>query len=104
TSAARSTGTDGHFAMAYNDENDLPFYYWLANTFAVEDRHFTSERSGTWPNRAFLLLGTADGARATGGSHPDPSTPTIFDLLDARGVSWGVYNEGESFDGTLGWE
>ena len=39
-SAAQSTLTDGHFALGYYDDSDLPFYYFLANTFALADRHF----------------------------------------------------------------
>ena len=34
-------------AMSYYDQTDLPFYYWLASTFALNDRHFASVRSGT---------------------------------------------------------
>lgn len=102
-SAAGSTGGDGHFVMTYYDENDLPFYYWLANTFAVSDRHFASIRSGTFPNRNVLLLGTNAGVAATGGGYPPPGTPTIFDRLDAAGVSWGVYSDGSLLSGTLNW-
>ena len=89
-SAAYTTGTDGHFAMTYYDANDLPFYYWLASTFALDDRHFASERSGTFPNRNFLLLGTADGVSSTGAGYPAADTPTIFGALDAAHVTWGV--------------
>jgi phospholipase C len=104
TSAAASTNTDGHFVMGYYDESDLPFYYWLANTFALDDRHFPSVRSGTFPNRDFLLLGTSDGVRATGDGFPQPSTPTIFDSLDRAGVSWGVYSDGGLLSESLNWD
>jgi phospholipase C len=103
TNAADTTNTDGHFVMGHFEQSDLPFYYWLARTFAINDRHFPSERSGTWPNRNFLLLGTADGVRATYTTLPNAATPTIFNLLDAQGVSWGAYADQEPFDGTLGW-
>jgi phospholipase C len=103
-SAALTTGTDGHFVMGYYEQTDLPFYYWLADTFALNDRHFASVRSGTFPNRNFLLLGTADGVKATGAGYPNPSTPTIFDALDAAGVTWGVYSDGSLLSGTLNWD
>lgn len=104
-SGARSTGTDGHFVMGHFEESDLPFYYWLSRTFAINDRHFPSARSGTWPNRNFLLLGTADGVRATYEKLPNPSTRTIFQSMDAHGVSWGVYTDDlEPFEGCLGWD
>jgi phospholipase C len=91
-SAAASTGTDGHFAMGYYTESDLPFYYFLASTFAIADHYFPSVRSATFPNRDYLLLGTSDKVRETQFSvWPDPTLPTIFDRLDAAGVSWGVY-------------
>jgi phospholipase C len=104
TSAAYSTGTDGHFVMGNYDSTDLPFYYWFASTFALEDRHFPSVRSGTFPNRNFLLLGTADGVGSTGAGFPNPSTPTIFDLLDASSIKWGVYSDGSLLSGTLDWK
>ncbi|HVR01622.1 MAG TPA: alkaline phosphatase family protein [Polyangia bacterium] len=102
---ADSTGGDGHFVMGTYAATDLPFYYWLANTFALEDRHFPSVRSGTWPNRSFLLLGTADGVVCTFcGKIPKPTTPTLFDSLDRAGVTWGVFTDSNPFDGTLGWD
>jgi phospholipase C len=104
TTGATSTQTDGHFVMGNYGEADLPFYYWLANTFALSDRHFPSVRSGTWPNRGFLLLGTADGVYCTFcGKNPKPTTPSIFDTLDRAGVSWGAFSDSDPFDGTLAW-
>ncbi len=108
TSAANSTGTDGHFAMSWYDSTDVPFYYFLANTYAINDRHFASVRSGTFPNRNFLMLGTNDGIQSTGAvydgsQYPNPATPTIFDELDKAGVTWGVYSDGSLLSGALGW-
>jgi phospholipase C len=104
SNGADTTGGDGHFVMGTYAATDLPFYYWLANTFAINDRHFPSVRSGTWPNRSFLLLGTADGVVCTFcGKLPKPTTPTIFDSLDRAGVTWGVFSDSDPFDGTLGW-
>jgi phospholipase C len=103
-SAAASTTTDGHFVMSFHDESDLPFYYWLARTFALNDRHFPSVRSGTFPNRDYLLLGTSDGVMSTGGGFPQASTPTIFDRMDQAGVSWGVYSDGGLLSEALNWD
>jgi phospholipase C len=102
-SAAVSTGTDGHFVFGHYDQTDLPFYYWLAATYPLNDEHFASVRSGTFPNRNFLVLGTNDGVQSTGGGYPDPSTPTIFDSLDKAGVTWGVYSDGSLLSGSLDW-
>jgi phospholipase C len=102
---ADTTATDGHFVMGNYAATDLPFYYWLASTYALNDRHFPSVRSGTWPNRSFLLLGTADGVFCTFcGKNPKPTTPTIFDSLDDAHITWGVYTDSVPFDGTLGWD
>jgi phospholipase C len=103
-SAAADGRDDGHQVMGWFDDSDLPFYYFLANTFAIADHNYPSVRSGTFPNRDYLLLGTSDGVRSTGG-HPSASLPTLFTLLDARGISWAVYtsNGNPPFEGTLGW-
>jgi phospholipase C len=102
-SAAATTGTDGHFVMGGFDAPDLPFYYFLARTFALDDRHFASARTGTYPNRLFMLLGTPDGVVSTGAGYPSPRTPTIFGALDAAHVSWGAYSDGSLLGGALGW-
>jgi phospholipase C len=102
-SAAASTGTDGTFAMSYYGPGDLPFYYFLASTYPLDDRHFAAARSGTFPDRNFLLLGTADGVQSTGSGYPLATTPTIFDALDTAGVTWGVYSDGSFLSGSLDW-
>ncbi len=103
TMGAAATATDGHLALTYYDDTDLPFYYWLASAYALNDRHFPSVLSGTYPNRNFLMLGTADGVTSTGAGFPDPATPTIFDELDQAGVTWGVYSDGSLLSGSLDW-
>src|SRR5262249_58035694 len=51
----------GPVAMGYWTEEDLPFYYGLARTFPVCDRWFASCLGQTYPNRKFLMCGTAVG-------------------------------------------
>jgi len=101
-SAAGSTRTDGHFALSYYTPARLGFYYWLARTYAINDRHFASVASGTSPNRYFLFLGTADGVESTGG-YPDASTATLFDALDHAGVTWHAYSDGALLGGAFDW-
>jgi len=102
TSAARPLVTDGRYALGYYDQGDLPFYYFLATTYAIADHYFPAVRSGTHPNRDYLLLGTSDKVRSTQTVvWPDPSLPTIFDRLDDAGVSWGVYADDDPLEGTL---
>jgi phospholipase C len=89
------------FVMGYYDGADLPFYYWLANTFAISDRYFCSVLGPTWPNRDFLYAGTSGGVKETGGGLY--TGPTIFDAMDAAGVTWGVYSDGNPRQDALGW-
>src|SRR4051812_3868107 len=79
--------------MVYWDQADLPFYYSMANTFCVGDRWFSSAPCQTYPNRRFLLAGTAFGLISTDTSRvfEDPPNGTIVDRLDAHGVSWRDY-------------
>ncbi|MGZ5966306.1 MAG: alkaline phosphatase family protein [Polyangiales bacterium] len=102
--AASTTGTDGAFAMHYYEAGDLPFYYFLASTFAIADRHFSPMPTGTFANRDFMMFGTAAGVVDTGITYPPPSTPSIFQLLMSAGFTWGAYTDGDPFSSTLGWK
>ncbi len=94
TSGAHSTpASDGRFTMGYYDENDLPFYYWLASTFAVADHHFPSVLSGTWANRDYLVAATSMGTKNTQSDPQLSGAPLIFDGLDAAKVSWQIYTD-----------
>ena len=86
-----STGgdTEGIRAMGYYDGTDLNYYYFMASNFATSDRWFSPVMSRTPPNRLYLLAATS-----AGHAYPPTTTftnKTIFDLLDAAGVSWKVY-------------
>ena len=52
-------------AMGYWDDTDIPFYYGLGRTFPVCDRFFCSVLAQTFPNRRFLIAGTAAGIVST---------------------------------------
>ena len=79
--------------MLYYDEQDLPYYYWLAKTFCLADRWFSSAPCQTYPNRRFLLAGTAFGLISTDTSSitQDPPNGTIVDRLDAHAITWRDY-------------
>jgi phospholipase C len=102
--AAQTTGSDGHFAMSYYDDTDLPFYYFLASTFAIADHHFASLASGTYSNRDFFMFGTNAGAVDTGIVYPSPATPSILQLLMNAKYTWGAYTDSEPFSGALDWQ
>ncbi len=81
-------------AMGYWDEEDLPFYYSMARRFPIGDRYFCSVMAQTYPNRRFLIAGTALGNIATdvtGISKVDAPNGTIFDRLNQYGISWKDY-------------
>jgi phospholipase C len=79
--------------MGYWTERDLPFYYGLARTFPLADRWFSSCLGPTFPNRRFLIAGTAHGL--IDDSSYDlldyPPAGTIFDMLTEHRISWANY-------------
>lgn len=82
--------------MSFCDWQDLPFYYELAQKFAISDRQFSSVLGPTLPNRSYLLAATSFGLTAnefTPAGGYKPITGTIFDLLNAHQVSWADYFE-----------
>lgn len=48
------TNHDSPEPMRYFTRDQLPYFYWLAETFATSERHFSSLLGPTWPNRYFL--------------------------------------------------
>jgi phospholipase C len=86
------TDVEGKRAMGYYDSTDLPYYYFLASSFATSDRWFTPAMTRTQPNRMYMLAATSAGLTypiPPGG--PPVSNPTIFDSLQNAGISWKVY-------------
>jgi phospholipase C len=89
--------------MGYYNQTDLPFYYGLAQTFAINDRYFSSVIGPTLPNRSYELAATSFGHVTSAEIVPPlppavpfpggykPITGTIMDLLDQNGVSWTNY-------------
>ena len=85
----------GSRTMGWYDQTDLPYYYGLDKTFATSDRYFQSVLSQTFPNRFYLLAGTSFGHIRNDFPENDPVNDfrqrTIFENLDAAGVSWKIY-------------
>jgi phospholipase C len=88
----------GPIAMGYWTAADLPFYHGLARTFPLADRYFSSVLSQTYPNRRFLMAGSAYGQVVNTLSRSDPPPPngTIFDRLNAHQISWRNYYSAEA--------
>jgi phospholipase C len=88
-------GTDE--PMGYYTPEVLPFAYSLAETYTLANRWFCSLPGPTYPNRRFLLAGTAFGGTETGGHailtalEKPPPAGTIFDRLSHQKLSWRNY-------------
>jgi phospholipase C len=85
---------DPAVAMGYWTEDDIPFYYGLARTFPLADHWFSSCLGPTFPNRRFLIAGTANGLidDLPFNLLDYPATGTVFDLLSRNGISWVNYH------------
>jgi phospholipase C len=80
--------------LGYWTGAELPFYYGLAATFPVADRWFCSCLGPTFPNRRFLIAGTAHGLidDLPWDLVDYPAAGTIFDSLTSHGISWVNYH------------
>src|SRR5579875_648374 len=87
-------GTDPAVPMGYWTGQDLPFYSGLARTFPLADRWFCSCLGPTFPNRRFLIAGTANGLidDLPFGMVGYPQAGTIFDLLTRNNISCTHYH------------
>ncbi len=92
------TSPSGPVAMGYWDGRDLPFYYSLASTFPIGDRWFCSLLGQTLPNRRYLLAATSAGMVNDDYSQIGtlPANGTIFEQLEAHGISWRDYYHTDS--------
>jgi phospholipase C len=85
--------------MGYYTCHDLPFYYALAKSFAISDRHFCSLLGPTQPNHLFLLLGTSCGFAEGFETNVDITTDcgltrrSILDVLRDNKIKHKVYDE-----------
>jgi phospholipase C len=88
-------------AMGYWSERDLPFYYGLARTFPVADHWFSSCLGPTFPNRRFLIAGTAHGLidDAPYDLLDYPPAGTILDMLARHQIGWVNYHPGAGGQG-----
>ena len=67
---ARSLGKDGKNEMAMWPPEKVPVITTLAKEYALFDRYFASHPGSTYPNRQFVLSGTAHGMTDTGNKVP----------------------------------
>ncbi|MGH7612316.1 MAG: phospholipase C [Candidatus Dormibacteria bacterium] len=85
TAAARQ----GSLAMGYYTGKDIPYYWKLGQDYVLADHFFSADLGGSAPNFQFLVAGRTWAVQPGIGSSGD--VPTIFNRLDAAGVSWGYF-------------
>jgi len=94
--------TKGIRAMGFYNQSDLPSPYFMATQFATSDRFYAPAPVQTEDNRLYAMAATSQGL-----AHPPQDTntqltsKTIFQLLDAAGISWKIYSVDKQPDGLL---
>jgi phospholipase C len=91
-SGLNANNLDGHQAMGYYDAKDLPFYWNVADSYVLFDRFFTSAAAGSVWNHMFWV--TATPGNPSNDQIPVNGfgdLPTIFDRLQAAGITWKFY-------------
>ena len=79
--------------MGFYGAGDIPFYWNVADNYVLFDRFFASAAAGSVMNHMYWLTGTPGDRRYPDAIPPGGfgRLPTIFDRLQARGISWKVY-------------
>jgi phospholipase C len=87
-------GKNDELALAYYGADDLPAWRAFTNEGTTFDRYFASLLGPTYPNRYYMHGATSEG-RKTNAFASDPiegyRDVTLWDHLDAAGVSWRYY-------------
>lgn len=80
---------EANHVMGYYTREALPILYALADESVLCQRWFCSVMGPTWPNRYYLHCATSDGLM----TNQPPAAPltSVFDRLDAAGISNGYY-------------
>ena len=93
--ASRANGwfdVQGLRAMGYYNEDDIPYYYFMATQFATSNRWFAPVMTRTQPNLMYLFAGTSAGyIYPPSSGDPTLSQKTIFQLLEEAGITWKFY-------------
>jgi phospholipase C len=99
-SALNQRNQDGRLAMGYYNDQELPYYWNLADHYVLFDRFFSSAKDGSFSNHMYSVAAIPPIKNAG----VELSTyladkPTIFDRLQASGVSWKFYVQ--NYDPTI---
>jgi len=100
-SSARTSGDsrgnpeNGTNEMRMWPASKIPIITTLAQEYALFDRFFASHPGSTYPNRQFVLSGTAHGMTDTGNRVPPGGFPqkTVLRSFEEAGLNWKMYYE-----------
>jgi phospholipase C len=87
-----ATGRIAPTVMGYYNDEDIPYYWNVADEHVLFDQFFASSHGSSVRNAMYWMTGTP--GNYSGESIPPNgfgALPTIFDRLEARGISWKVY-------------
>jgi phospholipase C len=94
--------TEGIRTMTFYTQSDLPSPYWLASQFATSDRFYAPAPVQTEDERLYSMAATSQGlTRPPQATNTQLTAKTIFQLLDAAGISWKVYSVDKQPNGLL---
>lgn len=100
-SALNSRNEDGKISMGYYNGQDIPYYWNLADNYVLFDHFFSSAKDGSGPNHMYWVAATSYPPVVHGQKLSDAlaNVPTIFDRLQASGISWKFYVQ--NYDPTI---
>jgi phospholipase C len=90
-------GDSQNEVMGFHDRTQIPFYYWLADNFAVCDHWYASVMGPTWPNRFYLHACTSAGKKDNTPIFLNPPD-TVWDRMKAATLEAKNY-----FAGAVSW-
>ena len=89
--ALNARNQDGRLALGYRDGRDVGYYWNLADKYVLYDRFFSSASAGSFLNHIYWVAGQAAGGYDSFPRAGYKNITTIFDRLEAAGVSWKFY-------------
>ena len=90
--AQSKRGITNDLAMAHYVADDLPYYWSLADNYVLFDNYFASAAGGSLWNRMYWVAGGPGNPYAEVVPKAGfGNVETVFDRLQAKGVSWKFY-------------
>ncbi len=90
--AHNKRNSNGALAMGFYDERKLAYYWNIANQYVLFDHFFTSSMGGSvWNHNYWVAAQPGSDKDNIPANGYDDSFVTIFDRLEAKGISWKFY-------------